>query len=387
MLRPHRIGTILGISVDTDEASRILVSLGCALDAVGNEIDVEPPSWRPDLEREIDLIEEIAQLHGYENIPAEPVTGVEGGFSSHQLLRNRVRSAFLGAGLSEATLSTFIHADDIARIAYDGEVVRVSNPMTEDQQQLRPSLFPGLLRAAQRNVARGTPDVSLFEIGNIFRAWAPGADLPDESEHVAFVLVGNREAPHWSVETRRADAFDAKGVIEVVLDEIGVRGWELRSDDAAPLFHPGRAANIYLDGVIVGRFGEIRPSVARSFDLDAAVVGGLSLGLLFERAPQELTVTDLPNQPPVLRDVAIALAESVPAGAVITTIRAVGGPLLESVELVDVYRGEQVGEGRKSLAFRLTFRAPDRTLTAEEADRAREAIAEAVRGEHGAEIR
>ena len=386
-LRVPRIATVLGIDVDRDEAARVLGSLGCAIDVHDDMLEVEPPSWRPDLEREIDLIEEVAQLHGYERIPAEHATGYEGGYAPHQLLRNRVRDAFTGAGLSEATLSTFVHADDIARIAYDGEVVRVSNPMTEDQEQLRPSLFPGLLRAAQRNVARGTPDVRLFEIGNIFRGWPEGANLPDESEHVAFVLVGNAERHHWSTGTRVADAFDAKGLIEIVLDEIGVSGWELRSDDIAPLFHPGRAANVFVDGVMVGRFGEVRPSVARSFDLDAAVVGGLSLSPLFDRAPTELTVVDLPNQPPVLRDIAIALDESAAAGDVIGTARGSGGPLLERIELVDVYRGAQVGEGRKSLAFRLTFRAADRTLTAAEADTARDAIVTAVRERHGGEVR
>ena len=193
-------------------------------------------------------------------------------------------ATLLGAGLSEATLSTFMHADDIARIGYDGQLVRVSNPMTEDQEQLRPSLFPGLLRAAQRNVARGTSDVRLFEVGNIFRGWPDTAVLPDESEHVAFVLVGNVEPRHWSVSARDADAFDAKGVIELVLDELGIHDWELHADDVAPLFHPGRSANVFVEGVMVGRFGEVRPSVARAFDLEAAVVGGLSLDPLFEIA-------------------------------------------------------------------------------------------------------
>lgn len=386
-LRPERIETILGVAIGADDAARTLSALGCAVETGGVVLEVEAPSWRPDLEREIDLVEEVAQLYGYENIPAEHATGYDGGFSREQLLRNRVRDALLGAGLSEATLSSFIHADEIARIGYEGDIVRISNPMTTDQEQLRPSLFPGLLRAAQRNVARGTSDVRLFEVGTIFRGWPAGAELPDESEHVAFVLVGNAEPEHWSVAPRDADAFDAKGIIEVVLDEIGVRGWELRSGDVASLFHPGRAANVFLDGVLVGRFGEVRPSVARAFDLDGAVVGGLSLGPLFERAPDDLTVVELVTQPPVLRDIAVAFDEDVAAGDVTATMREAGGSLLESVELVDVYRGAQLGEGRKSLAFRLTFRAPDRTLTAAEADAARDAIAAAVRERHGGETR
>ncbi len=392
-LRASRVEKILGLAVPTEEIERQLSGLGCEV-TPGEPLTVVAPSWRPDLEREIDLVEEVARLHGYDTFPAVLAHGERGGRSDAQVLRGRARDAFLGAGLSEATLSTFLHADDIAAIGYNGPVVRVSNPMTEDQQQLRPSLFPGLLRAAQRNIARGTSRVRLFEFGQIFRGWPEGAALPDESEHVAFVLVGDAEPEHWSVHSSRgsggsraSDAFDAKGILELVMAELGTVGWSLQTDDIAPFFHPGRSANMFLDGVMVGRFGEVRGSVARAFDLDAAVIGGLALAPIFERAPEALAVGELATQPPVFRDIAISLPEDVAAGDVTATIRTAGGELLESVELVDVYRGEQAGAGRKSLAFRLTFRAPDRTLTAVEADTLREAIVSAVAEQYGGEVR
>ena len=385
-LRPERIEAILGIAVDNAETTKWLSGLGCEVDG-SSPMTVVVPSWRPDLEREVDLIEEVARLHGYEHIAAVPKHGLQGGRTTAQVLRERLRDTFLGAGLSEATLSTFVAAEDIAAIGYDGPLVHVSNPMTEDQNQLRPSLFPGLLRAAQRNLARGVSNIRLFEFGKIFRGWPEGATLPDESEHVAFVLVGDMNDPHWSRDERAPDAFDAKGIIALALQELGIGGWTLETDNVGALFHPGRAANVMHNGTMVGRFGEVRPSVARAFDLPSAVIGGLSLEPLFPRHPNTLHAGALPNQPPVLRDISVSLDEAIAAGDVIVTIEQAGGEILESVEVVDVYRGAQVGEGRKSLAFRITFRAPDRTLTAEEADAARAAIVAALGAEHGGEVR
>ena len=382
VLRPERMERILGIDVTVDERDRYLRGIGCEVGLSGDGLSVVVPLWRPDLEREIDLIEEIARLRGYETIPAVWRTGVRGGRSPEQILRARVRETLLGAGLTEATLSTFVPREDIDAIGYEGDIVRVANPMTTDQRQLRPSLIPGLLRAAQRNIAHGVANVRLFEVGKIFRGWEED-DLPNETEHVGVVLVGSM-ASHWSLESRRADAFDVKGILELALAELGITGWTLESGLGMP-FHPGRSANIMLDGKPAGRFGELRPSVARAFDLDAAVVGGLSLESLFGRAPTELKVLPLATQPPALRDISMWLPEGVLVGDVLETIRTAGGDLLERVEALDEYRPEPTG--RRSVAFSLTFRAADRTLTAAEADATREAIASAVVERNGAEIR
>ncbi|MGH2758270.1 MAG: phenylalanine--tRNA ligase subunit beta, partial [Actinomycetota bacterium] len=285
VLRPERIEQILGIGVPPESRDEYLRGIGCDIRASAAAVTVEVPSWRPDLEREIDLIEEVARLHGYENIPAVPSRGYRGARTPTQILRGRVRETLLGAGLSEATLSTFTAAADIEAIGYDGDVVRVTNPITEDQRRLRPSLFPGLLRAAERNIAHGIRDVRLFEIGKIFRGWPEGGELPNETEHVGLVLAGSMSS-HWSSDERPADAFDVKGMLDLVLAELGVEGWTVDPGVGSP-FHPGRSANITVDGVLVGRFGEVRPSVARAFDLERAVVGGLSLEPLFARAPSE----------------------------------------------------------------------------------------------------
>lgn len=382
-LRPERIELILGTEVPADARDRYLEGIGCEVAPSDGKLSVLVPAWRPDLEREIDLIEEIGRLHGYDNIPSEPRPGYRGARTPTQLLRGRVREALLGAGLHEATLSSFAPEEDIAAVGYEGPVVRLANPMTNEQRQLRPSLFPGLLRAAQRNVSRGVRSVRLFEFGKIFRGWEESSNLPDESEHVGIVLAGSM-GEHWSQDDHAPDAFDLKGILEVALDEIGVEGWTLEPHPDLP-FHPGRSATIVLDGAPVGRFGEVRPTVARAFDLDGAVVGGLSLGPLFERAPSRFKVRGLPSQPPALRDISMWLPTEVSVGDVLQTIRSTGGEQLERVDVLDEYRPK--GETRRSVAFALTFRAPDRTLRAEEADAAREAIADACRSNNGAEIR
>lgn len=383
VLRPERVERILGTSVPADERDRFLSGIGCEIGTSDGDLAVIVPAWRPDLEREIDLIEEIARLYGYENIPSERRAGFRGGRTAEQILRGRVRDTLLGAGLSEATLSTFVPLEDVEAIGYDGELVKVTNPMTSDQRQLRPSLFPGLLRAAQRNAARGVGTVRLFEIGKLFRGWQESSDLPDETEHVSVVLTGTLDR-HWAAEGRGPDVFDVKGILELVLEEIGLQEWEVRPGIDMP-FHPGRSGSITIDGLVVGRFGEVRPSIARAFDLDSAVIGGLSLEPLFARAPAELKVAALPAQPPALRDISMWVPGEVLVADVLQTIREAGGDLLERVEVLDEYRPEPAG--RRSVAFGLTFRAADRTLRAEEADAVREAIGATCIERFGAEIR
>ncbi len=383
-LRPDRVEQILGITVPDDEIARYFTGLG--LDVSGR-FDTVVPSWRPDLEREIDLIEEIARLYGYEKIPARRRVGIGGGRTEAQLLRERVRSVLTGAGATEATLSTFIAEEDLRAFGYDGDLVRLANPMTVDQRQLRPSLIPGLLRAAQRNLDRGVATVRLFEFGKIFTGWPAGAELPDESEHFAVLLAGDAGGDEWYASSRAFDAFDVKGTVQLLLDEVGIEGWRIESGLGMP-FHPGRSARILVGDTYIGRFGEIRPTVARAFGIDGpVVVGGFVLEPLVGLAPTQLEVHALPTQPPITRDISMAVADDVSVEAISATITGAGGGLLERLLLVDEYRGEQVGAGRRSLAFRLWFRAPDRTLAAAEADEARATIVDALRDAHGAEIR
>ena len=385
-LRPARVPRILGVEVPVEDCARWFTGLGCEVRATSPEIEVVVPSWRPDLEREIDLIEEIARLHGYDKFEEEHVSGIRGGRNITQLVRERVRDVLMGAGLTEAMLPSFVTAEDFEAIGYDGAIVTLTNPMTEDQQRLRPNLFAGLLRAAQRNQARGVADVRLFEFGRVFRGWKDDDDLPTEQEHVGFILTGVAGTRHWSERSRPVDVFDAMGLLDALFEEVGA-GWDVEPATAVP-FHPGRAANVLVGDGVVGRIGEVRPSVLRKFDLEGPVViGGIAIEPVVAHARKTLKVHELPTQPPVLRDISMFVPRRAVARDVEATIREAGGAILESIELLDVFEGEQVGEGRRSVAYRLTFRAPDRTLRSEEADAARAAIADACRDRLGAEIR
>ncbi len=387
-LRQARVDLVLGLQVPNEDSHRFLEGLGCTISGGGETVDVTVPTWRPDLEREIDLIEEIGRLYGYDRVPATVPTGQRGFLTKPQLLRRRLREILLGAGLSEATLSSFVPDPDLEILRTDGRVMEITNPLAADQRHLRPDLIHGLLRAAQTNTARGESSIRLFEMGTVFDGW-PEQEGPLPLEHLAVgaVLAGDASGARWDDERRRVDAYDITGIVELILSELGVTRWGRGVCETMP-YHPGRAATLVLDGETVGSFGEIRPSVARAYDLDGgAALLELAVGPLLARAPDSLNVVDVPRLPPVLRDVALALPEEVPAGDVADTIRSAAGDHLESVVLVDVYRGEQVGAGRRSLAFRLTFRAPDRTLTAAECDGARELAVAAVVDRFGAEIR
>lgn len=386
-LRRARTNAVLGTDVPPQTADRFLTGLGCEVHREDDTAVVTAPPWRPDLEREIDLIEEIARLYGYDHVPMRVPTGQRGFLTKAQLLRRRVRDVLIGGGLSEATLYSFVSERELELTGLEGPVLEITNPLSSEQRHLRPSLIPNLLRAASTNTARGTPDVRLFEVGGVFTGWEPSQPLPTEREALAAVLTGKADGERWYASPRPVDAFDAKGMVELVLTELGVSEWTLGSAPGMP-WHPGRAATVVVAGEAVGVFGEARPSVARAYDLEGGVaLLELQLEPLLEAAPSTRTVHDLPRLPPVYRDVALAMDESVPAGEVETVIREAGGPHLESVVLVDVYRGEQLGAGRKSLMFRLVFRAPDRTLTAEEVDGARERLVAAVRERYGAQQR
>ncbi|HVL80769.1 MAG TPA: phenylalanine--tRNA ligase subunit beta [Actinomycetota bacterium] len=387
-LRRARADALIGIGVEAAETDRLLAGLGCDVRPHEDRAEVLPPSWRPDLTREIDLIEEIARLHGYDAVPMRVPTGARGFLTPAQTLRRRVRDVLLGAGLTEVVLTSFVSDDDLAASGERGEPLRVSNPLSVDQEALRPSLIPGMLRWGQRNTARGLRDLAAYEIGQVFSAWADAdSPLPPESLRLGLLVAGDASSGAWHETARPADELDVKGILEVLLAELGVTAWTTGPCDEMPL-HPGRSATISLDGAVVGRFGALRPSVARAFDLEGTpAVAEIELEPLIAAAPAALSVVDLPRMPAVRRDITFVLDEHVPSAAVEATIRAAAGPALERVALRDVYTGEPVPSGSRALTYRIVLRAADRTLTDAEADEVRATVAEAVRTLHAAQLR
>jgi phenylalanyl-tRNA synthetase beta chain len=410
---PERLA---GRSYGTGVAARRLAQVGCAVDArTGSdgraELVVTPPSWRPDLTRPADLVEEIARLEGYDTItPVLPAAPPGTGLTNAQRLRRRTAAHLAAAGLTEVLSFPFMGERDLVALGIpeDDErrrATRLVNPLDLDRPLVQTFLLPGLLTTAQRNLSRGARDVALFEIGQVVRRSGPAlrppllgvdgrpsdADLsellaavPEQPRHVAAVIAGHWERPGWWGPGRPADWADAVEVARRIIALHGVTA-EPRSADLAP-WHPGRCAAVSVGATVIGHAGELHPAVIERLGLTPrAVALELDLDAI---EPAGTTVPPVVSaHPPVHLDVAVVLDRSVPAGDLTAALRAGGGDLLESVRLFDVYDGDQVGDGRRSLAFSLLVRATDRTLTLAEATAVRDAALAEARRRTGAELR
>jgi phenylalanyl-tRNA synthetase beta chain len=382
----------------------------------GTTLLVTPPSWRPDLTDPSDLAEEVIRLEGYENIPVRMPRAAAGrGLTPEQRGRRLTGRVLAGAGYVEVLSQPFGSAADFDRLQLPADdrrraAVRLVNPLNDDEPLLRTTLLPGLLRVAVRNLGRGFADLALFEIGLVFRprpdarTVAPilpvdrgpaagelatlAAALPDQPVRVAAVLTGNREQAGWWGPGRPAGWQDAIEAARTVA-RANRAPVEVRADQHAP-WHPGRCAAVYVRDIsgaerLAGHAGELHPRVVEAFGLPSrtsAVEVDLSVIQAAVAGAPPVEAPAVPAYPVATQDVALLVPREVPAAEVEAALVAGGsaGGLLEEVRLFDVYTGEQAGEGRKSLAYTLRLRAPDRTLTAEDASAARDAaVAEATR--------
>jgi len=408
-LREARVQAILGIAIPKARQVEILNALDFTTAEADDGLDVTPPPVRrEDVTREADLIEEVARIDGLERLPVTlPARrGAYGVLSYEQRLRRRALDALVGCGCYESVGWTFaspsladrlrLRADDPRR---DAPVVE--NPLSEDQSLLRTTLLGSLLDTASRNVARGVTDLRLFETGTVFaRSDASGAGGPSSavgadrdtgvSEHrsLAVLLAGRLHEPSWGVpEPPVADFYAVKGVLEALAGALRVEGVELASEPQ-PFLHPGRAATVTVTvaGEPIGWLGELHPLAAESWELPGASLFELDLDRLIAAAPAEAGYEDLIGYPPLRRDLAVVLPLDVPAARVVSAAREAAGELLRDARVFDVYTGSQVGEGRRSLALALSFRAADRTLTDEDVVPLRERIVTAL-GALGGELR
>ncbi|GAA3862448.1 phenylalanine--tRNA ligase subunit beta [Streptomyces sedi] len=415
-MRADHPDRVAGVTYGREVVVRRLQEVGCAVD--GSDIlDVTAPSWRPDLTEPNDLAEEVLRLEGYASLPSTlPRPPAGRGLTEGQRLRRRVGRALAGAGYVETLNYPFVGekaldalglpADDPRRRA-----VRLANPLSEEEPWLRTTLLPGLLETARRNHGRGSGDLALFESGLVFRptglepaatrppvtrrptdeeAAALRAAVPPQPRHVAVVLSGAREAAGWWGGERPAGWADAVEAARVVAREARVE-LIVERDQHEP-WHPGRCAalRVRLDGErrLVGHAGELHPRVVKALGLpERSCAMELDLDVLAEAAGGPVAGPDISTFPVATQDVALVVDNAVPAAEVEGALRAGAGELLESVRLFDVFTGEQLGAGRKSLAYALRFRAPDRTLTAEEATAAREAAVATAVSRTGATLR
>jgi phenylalanyl-tRNA synthetase beta chain len=393
-LRERRVAELLGAEIPARRCAEILAALGFEVEPDDEGVSAVVPHWRRrDVTREVDLVEEVARVDGMERLPATLPARPDGGgrLTPAQRARRRVEDALAGMGLLEVAGWSFQAPDVADRLRLPAEdprrrAVRLSNPLSEDQSLLRTLLLGSLLDAARHNAARDVRDLRLFETGATYLARAEG-ELPDERRHVAALLAGDARPASWrSPHPPAADFFAAKGILAGLLDSLRV---EWRVEPAGePFLHPGRAAAVMVDGERIGWLGEVHPLVAREWDLEAASAFEVDVERLAEvSAARRAAYRDLTSFPPVRQDIAVVVGDDVPAARVLDVARAAAGELLAGARVFDVYRGEQVGEGRVSLAVALEFRAGDRTLTDDEVSERREAIAAALREELGGELR
>ncbi|MGH8776590.1 MAG: phenylalanine--tRNA ligase subunit beta [Jiangellaceae bacterium] len=398
---------VVGVEYAPDEVAGLLAAVGGRVTPLeAGRLSVVPPTWRPDLTEPFDLVEEVARLHGYDAIPsALPVAPAGRGITFGQRLRRRIERAVAAAGYVEATSYPFMGDGDLDALGLPPgdarrQVLRLANPLSDEEPYLRTTLLPGLLAALRRNVGRGATDVALFESGLVFR---PGPDplpvpprlavdrrptdeeldmllaaVPGQPRRLAVAAAGDWEPPGWWGSSRPvswADAVEAARTVAAAADV----ALTVRRDDHAP-WHPGRCAALYVGDALVGHAGELQPRVVSELGLPERTVAMEleidRLGAVDRPAPAPAVST----YPVATQDVALVVAADIPAAEVEAALWAGAGELLESVRLFDMYSGAQIGEGRRSLAYALRFRAADRTLTVEETTAARDAaVAEAAR--------
>lgn len=380
-MRASRASMLIGYDVTASDAVEVFDRLMMSSVTHGDEVKVEVPGYRVDIEREVDLIEEVVRVQGYERVGSTtPSVRQAGGTPEAYAFRDRVRGSLRRAGLREIRSFPFASDDDL-QLTGDADAIGVANPLQAEESWLRTRLTPGLLKAIRRNVYRQVRSAALFEVGTVFRL-VDG--VPEERSKVAFAMTGMAELG-WTGR-RECDFFDAKGVVEALMGDLGVE-WSSGEPVGSPL-HPSRSAFVMVNGGRAGVFGEIHPSVARSLDVPGRIgMAEIELAALIAHASPTITVRDIPRFPPVRRDLSFALDEGVASGEVLDAIRAAGGDLVAECELFDVWSGPPLEAGKKSLSFALDLRAPERTLESQEADEAVERIVSHVRERFGGEIR
>jgi phenylalanyl-tRNA synthetase beta chain len=356
-LRPARTRALLGVDVSTDEQARILQSLGLGVERNGEALEVTVPTRRPDLTREVDLIEEVARLHGYDRVPATVPDLTAAPGPSGDEVGERARDALRGLGFDEVLTYAFVSPSTLALLEPKLPPLRLENPLREEQSAMRTTLWAGLLAALERNLARGQSEVRLFEIGEVF--FPQQAHLPREERRVAGVLAGHGDG--WLRPGAPLDLFDAKGAVEELLAALGHRADFEPSRE--PSLHPGVQARVLVGDRIAGHLGELNPELARKLGLEARP-------LLFELALDALTAAgrpvleELPRFPSVTRDLSFFVAADKNAREIRKLFDQLRDVLCVEVRLLEDFRDPgKVPAGQKGMLWSFTYRAPDRTLT------------------------
>jgi len=397
-LRLTKVNAVLGTELSAQEVQSILNRLDFPYKAVRDDRwRVIVPTRRGDISLEEDLIEEIARLYGYDLIPTTPITGptTPGSLTRPQAIRREIRRTLTHAGLCEAisySLTSAENARFFPALSEGARPIPVAMPMSEERSVLRTALIPSLLEAAAYNMSRRSHDVALFEIGSVYHSEEPVLTrLPREKHRLAIGLAGAIEEGSWNKAARPADFYDLKGLLETVLARLGLEN-DVRFEAAQPEgFHPGRTAALKLKTPrgyeVIGYAGQLHPDLQRKFELPDTYVAEIDLDPVYEQSDPKIEYRPLPRYPSVERDLAVVVDQSVTGAALVDAVRETGGELLETVAIFDVYTGEKIGPGKKSVALSMVYRHAERTLTDEEVNAAQDRILTRLEQSFGAELR
>ena len=382
---------LLGIELSAQEIADLLGRIEFECKVEGEKVVAQTPPHRMDIGEGAvglaDVLEEVARLYGYDNIPETRMSDElppQVGNPVNEW-EERLRDQLADLGLQEVVSYRMTHPEREARLSVTGEYVRVANPIAPEKSVLRRSLLSSVLDALERNV-RLRAGLALFEIGPVFEP--SGSELPIETTKLAIVMTGQRDEISWDVQTSPImDFYDLKGRIERLLAGFRLANASYAPTDSVPYLHPGKAAEVSVDGQVIGVFGELHPLVKDKYEFEDAPVMVAEFDLATMRELEaDYEVKSVPDVPPVLEDIALILDEAIPAAQVEALIRQTGGKVLTDVKLFDVYRGEQIGAGKKSLAYSLTYQA-EKTLTDKEAAAIRNKIVRRLENEVGAKLR
>ena len=388
-ISPDYINNRLGMKISLEEMLSILGRLKINTEAVNGLLVIDAPTRRQDLRIEEDIIEEIARLYGYDHIPVTlPVTESKpGGLTPYQAKRRTVRAFLEGAGLYQALTYSLTSKDQAQKYALEtAPLTKLLMPMSEDRSVLRQSLIPHLLEAATYNVARRNDSVALYETGSVFLGETEEG-LPKEVEHVAAVITGKWVDHAWQAETKSVDFYVLKGIVEGMMDSLGLVEGLSFEQTVIDGMHPGRTAIILYNEERIGLIGQVHPTEQKKRDLKNTYVMEMNLANVLAIETDELLYVPVPRFPSSSRDIALVVSRETSAGALEAVIRGAGGELLKEVRLFDLYEGDNVEEGKKSVAFSLTYANPERTLTDEEVVKAHENVLTALTNEAGALLR
>lgn len=388
LLTVKKTEAILGMSFTLEEISAVLKRLQFSYELQGAGFEVRIPSFRSDLQIEEDLIEEVARLTGYDRIPTTLPQGsqTQGRRAPEQEFRRKLRLLLVNLGMNEVLTYSFNRPDADGAWGKGDRAIPLMNPLREELSVMRTSLIPGLLEVAARNVARRNMDIRIFEIGNVYWGYErPLTQLPEERLRLAGLLYG-KPSRHWLKPVSEYSFYTVKGLIEELAQEFGIElHYEVPQE--TELLHPGRSAEIILQGEKIGFMGEIHPAITKESGLEHALVFEVELKPMFETSDLSIRATSIPRFPAVQRDLAVVVAKEVPARAVMARIHELGGELLKQVDIFDVYTGKPIPEDHKSLAFALRYQSLERTLTDEEVIALNAQVLEGIEREFGAESR